>query len=125
MEYFWSGPVSAIYQKTLVFLVFPALVVHKPHYFCIFRKFFLSQIPWFSVYFLQGLSPNHEIPCTKPMVQIAAGVSSHERATILCFLFLLLPVQTHGWSSYFCKCRPASISLWIPTLVQTFLQTFR
>ena len=50
------------------------------------------------------------------MVQIPAGVFSHERAIRLFFLFHVLPVQTHGWSSYFCKRRPASISLWIPTL---------
>ena len=83
---------------------------------CIFRNFFLSQIPWFSVYFLQGLSPNHIIPCTKSMVQIPAGVFSYGRATRLFFLFHVLPVQVHGWSSYFCKLRPASISLWMPTL---------
>jgi hypothetical protein len=86
--------------------------------------FLLSRIPWFSVYFLQGLSANNEIPCTKSMVQVPTGVFSHERATKLFFLFHVLPVQPHGWSSYFCKRRPASISLWIPTLVQTFLQTF-
>lgn len=28
---------------------------------------------WFSVYFLQGLAPNHTIPCTKSMVLIPAG----------------------------------------------------
>ena len=88
---------------TLLFLVF-------------FANFFLSQIPWFSVYFLQGLSPNHIIPCTKSMVQIPAGFFSYGRATRLFFLFHVLPVQVHGWSSYFCKLRPASISLWIPTL---------
>ena len=83
--------------------------------FVFFAIFFLSQIPWFSVYFLQGLSPNHIIPCTKPMVQIPAGFFSYERATRLFFLFHVLPAQTHDWSSYFCKLRPASISLWIPT----------
>ena len=117
MVHFWFGPVSAICQKTLVFLVFPVLAVHKPYYFLYFSQvFLLSQIPWFSVYFLQGLSPNHIISCTKSMVQIPAGVFSHERAIRLFFLFHVLPVQTHGWSSYFCKRRPASISLWIPTL---------
>ena len=80
-----------------------------------FSYFFLSQIPWFSVYFLQGLSPNHIIPCTKSMVQIPAGFFSYERATRLFFLFHVLPVRVQGWSSYFCKLRPASISLWIPT----------
>ena len=125
MGRFWFSLVSAICQKTLVFLVFPVLPVHKPYYLLYFSyTFLLSQIPWFSVYFLQGLPPNHIIPRTKSMVQIAAGVFSHERATRLFFLFHVLPVQTHGWSSYFCKRRPASISLWIPTLVQTFLQTF-
>ena len=117
MVHFWFGPGSAICQKTLVFFVFPALAVHKPYYFLYFSQaFFLSQIPWFSVYFLQGLSPNHFILCTKSMVQIPAGVFSHERATRLFFLFHVLPVQVHGWSSYFGKRRPASISLWIPTL---------
>ena len=91
--------------------------MHKPYYFWYFSQlFFLSRIPWFSVYFLQGLSPNHIIPCTKSMVQIPAGFFSYERATRLFFLFHVLPVQVHGWSSYFCKLRPASISLWIPTL---------
>ena len=89
--------------ETLLFLVF-------------FATFFLSQIPWFSSYFLQWLSPNHFIPCTKSMVQIPAGVFSYGRATKLFFLFHVLPVQVHGWSSYFGKRRPASISLWIPTL---------
>ena len=84
---------------------------------CIFRNFFfLSRLPWFSVYFLQGLSPNHFILCTKPMVQIPAGFFSYGRAPRLFFLFHVLPVQVHGWSSYFGKRRPASISLWIPTL---------
>ena len=91
--------------------------MHKPYYFLYFSQlFFLSRIPWFSVYFLQGLSPNHIIPCTKPMVQIPAGFFSYGRAPRLFFLFHVLPVQVHGWSSYFGKRRPASISLWIPTL---------
>ena len=117
MGRFWFSLVSAICQKTLVFIVFPVLPVHKPYYLLYFSyTFLLSQIPWFSVYFLQGLSANHEIPYTKSLVQIPAGVFSHERATKLFFLFHVLPVQVHGEFQYFCKLRPASISLWIPTV---------
>ena len=125
MGTFWFCPVSAICQKTLVFLVFPVLAVHKPYYFLYFSPFFfLSRIPWFSLCFLQGLSPNHIIPCTKPMVQIPAGVFSHERATRLFFYFMSClcrhMVGLHTVASVVlhrsaCGSRP---------LVQTFLETF-
>ena len=49
------------------------------------------------------------------MVQIPAGFFSYERATRLFFLFHVLPVQVHGEFQYFCKLRPASVSLWTPT----------
>ena len=40
MVRFWFSLVSAICQKTLVFLVFPVLPVHKPYYFLYFSYFF-------------------------------------------------------------------------------------
>ena len=67
------------------------------------------------MYFLQGLSANYINPCAKSMDHIHSGFFSYERTTLLFLLFHVLPVQVLGWSSYFCKLRPASISLWIPT----------
>ena len=62
--HFWFCPVLAICQKTLVFFVFPVLAVHKPYYFLYFSQFFfLSRIPWFSLYFLYWLCINLIISC--------------------------------------------------------------
>ena len=39
MRTIWFCPVSAICPKTLVFVVFPVLAVHKPYYFLYFSQF--------------------------------------------------------------------------------------
>ena len=101
--------------KKHFFFVFPVLAVHKPYYFLYFSQlFFCHKFRGFLCISCKGCPQTILFLVRNRWSRYLPG--SFRMGEQLDLSFYFMSCLCRYMVGYFCKLRPASISLWIPTL---------